>query len=162
MTFACSGTLSFSFRIRIVQAGWHQHRSYSQYPILMPATKRKSTAQHQAGAKRAKAATEYAAATELGIPESTPLAKLLDTMHKHHEKISPQKGNVVHWFRSDLRLEDNKALYAANEKAQENGTSLIALYVVSPQVYQLQIIAYNRIGDIIRRRQFELTSYYEL
>jgi hypothetical protein len=161
MTFACSGTLSLSFRIRIVQTGWHKHRSFPQYPFLMTATKRKSATQLQAGAKRAKAATKYAAATQPGIPESTPLAKLLDTMHKHHEGMSPQKGNVVHWFRSDLRLEDNKALYAASQKAQENGASLIALYVVSPQVCRLQTMTYNRIGDIIRLRQFASISYYE-
>lgn len=100
------------------------------------AVKRKSAAQSAAGTKRAKAATEYAAATQPGIPQTTPLAKLLETMHLHHEKAQQlRKGNVVHWFRSDLRLEDNRALQAASQKAQEEGKHLIALYVVSPQVF---------------------------
>jgi len=122
----------------------------------MVAQKRKSGAQGSAGAKRAKAASEYAAATQPGIPEKTPLSTLLKAMHDHHDKIFAQNGNVIHWFRSDLRVQDNRALRAASQRAQENGKALIALYVVSPQVSSIErsklII---RTGYTIRQRPFE-------
>jgi hypothetical protein len=97
--------------------------------------KRKSAGQGPPGAKKAKATTDFvAAATQQGIPETTPLASLLNTLHSHQTRASQKIGNVVHWFRSDLRLDDNRALHAASQKAKQNGKSLIALYVLSPQV----------------------------
>jgi hypothetical protein len=101
--------------------------------------KRKFPGQGSEGAKRAKAAIEYAAATQPNVPEITPLASLQRRLHDHSEKSAPKIGNVVHWFRSDLRLEDNRGLYAASQKAKDNGKSLIALYVVSPQVRTLSL-----------------------
>lgn len=100
----------------------------------MHASKRSLSTHIRAGAKKAKVATKHAAATEPAIPDTTPLANLLNTLQLHQEKVQPIHGNVVHWFRSDLRLEDNRALHAASEKAKQNNTSLIALFVVSPQV----------------------------
>jgi len=99
----------------------------------MSGRKRKSGA-HPAGAKRAKAAIEYAATTEASVTQTTPLSILLRALELHQKNISPKKGNVVHWFRSDLRLDDNRGLHAASQRAQENGKALIALYIVSPQV----------------------------
>jgi len=99
----------------------------------MARMKRKSGA-HSARAKRSKAATEYAATAEPNGPQITPLSTLLRALESHQKSVSPKKGNVVHWFRSDLRLEDNRGLHAASQKAQENGKALIALYIVSPQV----------------------------
>ena len=97
--------------------------------------KRKTTGKGPPGAKKAKDTTDFvAAATQQGITETTPLASLLSTLHSHQTRASQKIGNVVHWFRSDLRLEDNRALHAASQKAKQNGKSLIALYVVSPQV----------------------------
>ena len=140
-----------------------QHFEFSIHtsPIIAMAVKRKSTAQPAGGAKRAKAATEYAAATQPGIPQTTPLAKLLETMHLHHEKgREPRRGNIVHWFRSDLRLQDNRALHAASQRAQEQGKYLIALYVVSPQVQPRRGVGINcRIGGTIRQRRFGWISF---
>jgi len=100
----------------------------------MHSSKRSLITHVRTGAKKARMATEYAAATEPALPDATPLADLLSTLQLHQEKIQPIHGNVVHWFRSDLRLKDNRALHAASEKAKRNNTSLIALFVVSPQV----------------------------
>lgn len=66
------------------------------------------------------------------IDEESPysiIESLLET------KTQPEKTkNVLHWFRSkDLRLEDNRALHAASEKAQEGDGALITLYVHSPE-----------------------------
>ena len=122
----------------------------------MVAQKRKPGAQGSAGAKRAKAAIGYAAATQPGIPEQTPLSSLLKAMHDHHDKIVPQTGNIIHWFRSDLRLEDNRALRAASQRAKENGKALIALYVVSPQVNSVERpTLMTRTGDTTRQPPFE-------
>ena len=98
--------------------------------------KRKSEA-HPAEAKRSKAATENPATAEPSGPQVTPLSTLLRALESHQKRVSPKKGNVVHWFRSDLRLEDNRGLHAASQKALENGKALIALYIVSPQVPRL-------------------------
>lgn len=88
------------------------------------------------GAKRAKSSTVRIASITAGFPQNTPLSELLQVMSQHHDKVvSAPAGNVVHWFRSDLRLEDNRALHAASQKARENGGSLIALYIISPQVF---------------------------
>lgn len=99
------------------------------------ALKRKAAgSQALAGAKKAKAAIEFAAATQPSIPEKTDLQRLLSSLEEHHKHGPSINANVVHWFRSDLRLEDNRALHAASQKAKANGKSLIALYIVSPQV----------------------------
>jgi hypothetical protein len=122
----------------------------------MVAQKRKPGAQGSAGAKRAKAAIGYAAATQPGIPEQTPLSSLLKAMHDHHDRIVPRNGNIIHWFRSDLRLEDNRALRAASQRAKENGKALIALYVVSPQVNSVERpTLMTRTGDTTRQPPFE-------
>src|SRR2546423_3585084 len=134
-------------------------RTIHSTSAIAMALKRKSAAQSVAGIKRATAATEYAAATRPGIPQTTPLSTLLETMHMHHEKVAARKGNIVHWFRSDMRLSDNRALHAANERAKKNGRYLIALYIVSPQVRLGAARSNNRIGGIIRRHQFEWISY---
>jgi hypothetical protein len=131
-----------------------QFHSASQSSMV--AQKRKSCLQGSPSAKRAKAATEYAAATQPGIPEQTPLSTLVKAMHDHHDKIFPQNGNVIHWFRSDLRVEDNRALHAASQRAKENGKGLIALYVVSPQVSSVERpTLITRTGDTTRQPPFE-------
>jgi deoxyribodipyrimidine photo-lyase len=40
--------------------------------------------------------------------------------------------SVIHWFRRDLRLTDNRALYAA----LESGSSVIPLFIFDPHIYQ--------------------------
>ncbi|KAF7595563.1 hypothetical protein BBP40_005598 [Aspergillus hancockii] len=40
---------------------------------------------------------------------------------------------VVHWFKSDLRLHDNRALRTAYEVASEHSIPLIGLYILSPE-----------------------------
>lgn len=43
------------------------------------------------------------------------------------------KNAVVHWFKSDLRLKDNKALHGAFTLAQKHDIPLICMYIMSPQ-----------------------------
>lgn len=46
---------------------------------------------------------------------------------------------VVHWFKRDLRLRDNKALSLAAAKAKEKEVPLICMFSVSPQDYQAHL-----------------------
>jgi DNA photolyase len=127
----------------------------------MAAKRKLDAGKRSSGAKKAKAAMEYAAATEPTIASITPLTSLLRALQEHKERVSSPNGNVVHWFRSDLRLADNRALYEASKRAKENGKGLLALYVVSPQVkLPLDTLLNCRIGDTIKQHQFEWTSFY--
>lgn len=51
---------------------------------------------------------------------------------KIRKDIKPRNA-VVHWFKGDLRLEDNRALKMASELAAKNGVPLICMYINSPQ-----------------------------
>lgn len=65
------------------------------------------------------------------------------------EKI-PVKDAVVHWFKMDLRLQDNTALHAAAQKAKDAGVPLIGVFLVSPQDYQAHLRAPVRIDFTLR------------
>lgn len=60
------------------------------------------------------------------------------------------KDAVVHWFKCDLRIEDNKALYLASEKAKEQNVPLICLYLVSPQDFKAHMTSAVRVDFILR------------
>lgn len=57
---------------------------------------------------------------------------------------------VVHWFKRDLRLHDNRPLSLASTKAKENGIPLICLFIVSPQDYQAHCTAPVRVDFELR------------
>lgn len=48
------------------------------------------------------------------------------------KRIKAEVPLVLHWFRSDLRLDDNSSLARASSRAAELGGNLLTLYVVSP------------------------------
>lgn len=54
---------------------------------------------------------------------------------------------MMMWFREDLRISDNTALYYAS-RAAKNG--LIAVYVISPQDWRQHTVAANRVDFILR------------
>lgn len=60
------------------------------------------------------------------------------------------KNPVVHYFKSDLRVRDNRALHQAAELASENGVPLIGLYVVSPQDWEAHNTAPVRVDLVLR------------
>lgn len=60
---------------------------------------------------------------------------------------------VIHWFKMDLRLQDNKALHLASEKAKSAGVPLICVYLISPQDYQAHVRAPIRIDFMLRTLQ---------
>ncbi|KAJ8114600.1 hypothetical protein ONZ43_g4866 [Nemania bipapillata] len=60
------------------------------------------------------------------------------------------KDAVVHWFKMDLRLKDNRALWEANETAQAAGVPLICIYLVSPEDFEAHLTAPVRVDFMIR------------
>lgn len=56
---------------------------------------------------------------------------------------------VVHWFKCDLRTNDNKALHLASEKAKASGVQLICIYIVSPQDFQAHVTSAVRVDFIL-------------
>ncbi|KAJ5108209.1 Cryptochrome/DNA photolyase class 1 [Penicillium angulare] len=60
---------------------------------------------------------------------------------------------VVHWFRSDLRLHDNRALRKAFEIAQDNQVPLICLYIMSPEDLTAHLISPARVDFTLRTLQ---------
>lgn len=64
-----------------------------------------------------------------------PIEKLNRAVEETEEarKGIKSKNAVVHWFKSDLRLNDNRALHRAYEFATKNDVPLICMYILSPQ-----------------------------
>ncbi|POR33174.1 Deoxyribodipyrimidine photo-lyase [Tolypocladium paradoxum] len=60
------------------------------------------------------------------------------------------KDAVVHWFKTDLRHTDNKALALASEKAKIAGVPLVCMYVVSPQDFEAHLRAPVRVDFVLR------------
>ncbi|GAM87097.1 hypothetical protein ANO11243_051180 [Dothideomycetidae sp. 11243] len=66
------------------------------------------------------------------IDADSPLSQLYDAIDQ--QKSDQPVKNVLHWFRSkDLRIEDNRALHAASQKAEEGKSSLLTMYLFSPK-----------------------------
>lgn len=60
------------------------------------------------------------------------------------------KDAVVHWYKCDLRIQDNKALHQASEKAKSKGVPLICIYIVSPQDFKAHMTSAVRVDFILR------------
>ncbi|KJX94085.1 deoxyribodipyrimidine photo-lyase like protein [Zymoseptoria brevis] len=57
---------------------------------------------------------------------------------------------VLHWFKRDLRVDDNRALHAASQKAVELGIPLLTMCIVSPQDYEAHSTAPVRVDLELR------------
>lgn len=84
------------------------------------------------------------------------LERPIETLQKAYEAtiearqtIQPGRA-VVHWFKSDLRLHDNRALYMAYETAREHKIPLICLYVLSPEDLTAHLLSAARVDLILR------------
>ncbi len=60
------------------------------------------------------------------------------------------KDAVVHWFKTDLRTQDNKALHLASETAKSKGVPLICLHILSPQDYKAHMTSSVRVDFVLR------------
>ena len=87
-------------------------------------------------------------ANEIPRPIEALNAALAETA-AHRDSVGVQDA-VVHWFKMDLRVGDNRALFLAGEKAREAGVPLIGLYVVSPQDFEAHLRAPVRVDFMLR------------
>ncbi|KAF5663790.1 deoxyribodipyrimidine photo-lyase [Fusarium denticulatum] len=85
---------------------------------------------------------------ELPRPIEVLVSALEDTAQER--KSTDVKKAVVHWFKMDLRLSDNRALALASDKAKEAGVPLIAMYIISPQDYEAHLRSPVRIDFMLR------------
>lgn len=95
----------------------------------MPPKKHARSASHEEGHPELKHPSTKRAKE---IDQHTPYEELVSLLDANDASAKPK--NVLHWFRSkDLRLEDNRALHAASQKAKEGDGNLICLYLHSPK-----------------------------
>ncbi|KAF4440262.1 deoxyribodipyrimidine photo-lyase [Fusarium austroafricanum] len=81
-----------------------------------------------------------------------PIEVLVDALEdtaQERKNINVKKA-VVHWFKMDLRISDNRALALASDKAKEAGVPLIAMYIISPQDYEAHLRSPARIDFMMR------------
>lgn len=81
-----------------------------------------------------------------------PLAVLDRTLHDTNSQRDGIEvgGAVVHWFKRDLRLHDNRALSLASQKARSKGVPLVCMFIVSPQDYQAHFTSAVRVDFELR------------
>lgn len=87
-------------------------------------------------------------ANELPRPIEVLNAALAGTAE--HRRSVKVRAAVVHWFKWDLRLNDNRALAQASDMAQRAGVPLIGLFVISPQDFEAHLTAPIRIDFMLR------------
>ncbi|KAG8533729.1 uncharacterized protein KY384_001470 [Bacidia gigantensis] len=91
--------------------------------------------------------------------KNNELERPIETLEKAQKETKawrdklPVKDAVIHWFKSDLRLADNKALHLASEKAKSKNVPLICLYVVSPQDFKAHARSPVRVDFMLRSLQ---------
>lgn len=87
---------------------------------------------------------------------SNELERPIETLEKAQKETQSQrdrtqvKDAVVHWFKCDLRITDNKALHLASEKAKSRGVPLICIHVISPQDYKAHMTSAVRVDFVLR------------
>ncbi|KAF4592268.1 Deoxyribodipyrimidine photo-lyase [Ophiocordyceps camponoti-floridani] len=74
---------------------------------------------------------------------------VLDDTEKKREAVKVGRS-VVHWFKTDLRHKDNRALAMASDKAKSAGVPLICIYLVSPQDFEAHLMAPIRVDFVLR------------
>ncbi|KAI1074999.1 deoxyribodipyrimidine photo-lyase [Whalleya microplaca] len=83
------------------------------------------------------------------------LPRPIEQLTAAQEETAPARANVtvgaavVHWFKTDLRVADNRALWEARQKAGAD-VPLIGLFVVSPEDMQAHLTAPARVDFIFR------------
>ncbi|KAH1270947.1 hypothetical protein KXV36_005480 [Aspergillus fumigatus] len=84
------------------------------------------------------------------------LERPIETLQRAYEETADQRraiganSAVVFWFKSDLRLYDNRALRMAYETAKGCNIPLIGLYILSPQDLTAHLLSPARVDLILR------------
>lgn len=79
----------------------------------------------------------------------TALERVLKETKSARAKVDSGKS-VVHWYKNDLRVNDNKSLRLASDKAKSKNIPLICVYIVSPQDFEAHFTAAVRVDFILR------------
>ncbi|KAF7114461.1 hypothetical protein CNMCM5793_008765 [Aspergillus hiratsukae] len=86
------------------------------------------------------------------------LERPIETLQRAYEETADQRrairanSVVVHWFKSDLRLHDNRALQMAYQAAKEHNIPLLGLYILSPQDLTAHLLSpARRIVDLCQQ-----------
>lgn len=81
-----------------------------------------------------------------------PIEVLRKTLVETKEKRQRVSGgtSVVHWFKRDLRLFDNRGLAKAGAKARKEGKHLICMFIISPEDYQAHLTSAARVDFDLR------------
>ena len=88
--------------------------------------------------------------------KNNELERPIETLEKAQEETASErdaikvKDAVVHWFKTDLRTHDNKALHLASKKAKSKGVPLICLHIISPQDYKAHMTSPVRVDFVLR------------
>nr|POE62743.1 deoxyribodipyrimidine photo-lyase [Quercus suber] len=91
----------------------------------------------------------------------TVLEDLIKTTSQARSAI-PIGDAVVHWFKRDLRLADNRALHLASEKAKSTNVPLICIFIVSPQDYEAHVTSSRRVDFELRTLEVMKSDLAEL
>ena len=97
---------------------------------------------------------------ELERPIQTLQKAILETKEAR-EKIAVGDC-VVHWFKCDLRVRDNKGLSLAWQKAKSTNVPLVTMYLVSPQDWEAHLAAPIRVDFILRNLEVLKRNLAEL
>ncbi|KAM5443143.1 DNA photolyase phr1 [Microsporum ferrugineum] len=84
------------------------------------------------------------------------LERPIETLQRAHRETAGQCKNVqpgkavVHWFKSDLRLQDNRSLHKAYSLARNYDIPLICIYIFSPEDLTAHLCSRPRVDLILR------------
>ncbi|KAJ9661953.1 DNA photolyase phr1 [Neophaeococcomyces mojaviensis] len=90
----------------------------------------------------------------------TTLTKAIKETQIQRDKIDVGDA-VIHWYKTDLRLRDNKSLHLASEKAKSKGVPLICLYLISPQDFRAHCTAAVRVDFMLRNLKLLKENFAE-
>jgi deoxyribodipyrimidine photo-lyase len=81
-----------------------------------------------------------------------PIEELIAALRETNDvrKKIEVRDVVIHWFKMDLRITDNRALWEASERAREAGVPLICIYIISPQDFEAHLTAPVRVDFMMR------------
>lgn len=93
-----------------------------------------------------------------------PIDTLENTIHDTagRRNIIEVGDAVMHWFKRDLRITDNRALSLASILARSKDVPLICLFIISPQDYQAHLTSAVRVDFELRTLQIIKQDLAEL
>lgn len=104
----------------------------------------------------------YAAPTTTATAAKEPVMEAVIKLEELDDTDPCITKNTLMWFRNDLRLQDNTALHAASIRAKVGNTSLVGLYILSPEEWLEHDEAPVKIDFWMRNLQYLQQSLEDL